>query len=52
MNIISFFYYLISAFLLIVLGLSFLKTKKTERDQAVLYLLVMLPFLLRLLRFK
>ncbi len=52
MTIVSLFYYLISAFLLVILGWSFLKCKKEERDQAVLYLLVMVPLLLRLLRFN
>lgn len=52
MTLISFFYYLMSAFLLVLLGWSFLKSGRDERDNAVLYLLVMLPLILRLLRFK
>jgi hypothetical protein len=44
-------YYLISAFLLALLAWNFVREKKS-RDDLVLYLLVMIPFILRLLRVK
>ncbi len=52
MTIVSFFYYLISAVLLAVLGWTFLKCGRKDREQAILCLLVMVPLLLRLLRFN
>jgi len=44
-------YYVISAFLLVLLGWNFLRERKS-RDNLVLYLLVMIPLVLRLLRVK
>jgi len=44
-------YYVITAFLLVLLAWNFLR-EKGRRAEAVLYLLVMLPLLLRLLRWK
>jgi hypothetical protein len=44
-------YYVITAFLLVILGVNFVREKKS-RDDLVLYLLVMVPLLLRLLRVK
>jgi hypothetical protein len=48
---IMFAYYLISAFLLVILAWNFIR-EKGRRGEIVLYLLVMLPLLLRLLRWK
>lgn len=44
-------YYVITAFLLVLVGLNFIREKKS-RDDLVLYLLIMIPLLLRLLRVK
>lgn len=44
-------YYAITAFLLVLLGWNFVREKGRPRDLA-LYLLVMVPLLLRLLRWK
>jgi hypothetical protein len=44
-------YYLIAAFLLVLLAWNFIRDKG-RRGEAILYLLVMLPLLLRLLRWK
>jgi hypothetical protein len=44
-------YYVITAFVLVLLGWNFVREKKS-RDDLVLYLLVMVPLLLRLLRMK
>lgn len=44
-------YYVITAFLLFLVGWNFVREKKS-RDDLVLYLLVMIPLLLRLLRVK
>jgi hypothetical protein len=44
-------YYVISAFLLALLAWNFVREKKS-RDDLVLYLLVMIPLVLRLLRVK
>jgi hypothetical protein len=44
-------YYFISGFLLVLLILTFLREKKS-RDDLILYLLVMIPLILRLLRVK
>lgn len=51
MNVIMFFYYLIAAFLLGLLAWNFLRERRNGDDLA-LYLLVMIPLLLRLLRVK
>jgi hypothetical protein len=44
-------YYVITAFLLVLLAWNFVR-EKGPRAEAVLYLLVMIPLLLRLLRWK
>jgi hypothetical protein len=44
-------YYVITAFVLVLLGWNFVREKKS-RDDLVLYLLVMVPLILRLLRMK
>lgn len=44
-------YYLISLFLLVLLAWNFVR-EKGRRGEIVLYLLVMLPLVLRLLRWK
>jgi len=44
-------YYVITAFLLVLVGWNFIREKKSRND-LVLYLLVMIPLLLRLLRVK
>ena len=44
-------YYVITAFILFLLGWNFVREKKS-RDDLALYLLVMIPLLLRLLRVK
>ena len=44
-------YYAITAFVLALAGWNFVREKKS-RDDLVLYLLVMIPLLLRLLRMK
>jgi hypothetical protein len=43
--------YVITAFLLVLLAGNFMREKKS-RDDLVLYLLVMIPLILRLLRVK
>jgi len=43
--------YFISAFLLVLLAANFVREKK-NREDLVLYLLVMIPLILRLLRVK
>jgi ABC-type molybdate transport system permease subunit len=43
--------YLITAFLVVLLGWNFVREKRRPRE-LVLYLLVMLPLVLRLLRWK
>ncbi len=44
-------YYIITAFILVLVAWNFVREKK-NRDDLVLYLLVMLPLLLRILRVK
>jgi hypothetical protein len=44
-------YYVLTAFLLVLLGWNFIREKQRRGDLA-LYLLVMVPLLLRLLRWK
>jgi hypothetical protein len=44
-------YYLITAFLLVLLGWNFVRDKD-RRGDLIMYLLVMVPLLLRLLRWK
>ena len=50
MSIVTILYYLLVAFVSGLLVVNLLKSKTWERD--VLYVLVLLPFLLRLLRLK
>ena len=50
MPVVTLLYYALVAFVSVVLVVNLLKSKKWERD--VLYVLVLLPFLLRLLRLK
>jgi uncharacterized membrane protein len=50
MPIVTLLYYALVAFVSLVLVVNLLKSKKWERD--VLYVLVLIPFLLRLLRLK
>lgn len=51
MNVITLAYYVITAFLLGLVVWNFIREKES-RDRLVLYLLVMVPLLLRLLRVK
>ncbi len=51
MSIITIAYYLLTAFLLSLLVWSFIR-EKGSRDRLVLYLLVMVPLILRILRVK
>jgi uncharacterized membrane protein len=50
MPVVTVFYYALVAFVSVILIVNLLKSRKWERD--VLYVLVLLPFLLRLLRLK
>ncbi len=49
-TIITVFYYLISAFFLFAIAKVFVKSHKVQ--DAILYSLIMMPFILRLLRLK
>ena len=51
MTIIMILYYIISAFLVAMLVWNFVREKKSVNDMA-LYLLVLLPLVLRILRIK
>ena len=51
MNVIMLAYYLLCAALLTLCGWNFVREKKS-RDDLILYLLVMVPLVLRLLRWK
>jgi hypothetical protein len=51
MPIIMIFYYLITAYLVFLLGWNFLREKKKIEDLAQ-YLLVLVPLVLRMLRIK
>lgn len=51
MPIIMIAYYIISAYLLVMLIWNFLREKKSINDM-LLYLLIMVPLILRLLRIK
>lgn len=44
-------YYFITAFLLVLAGWNFVRERKSRQD-LVLYLLIMIPLVLRLLRWK
>ncbi|MCX6562239.1 MAG: hypothetical protein NTU60_01390 [Candidatus Aminicenantes bacterium] len=48
--IITILYYLLVAFVVFLMGWNLLKSKKWQEE--VLYVIVLLPFLLRLLRLK
>lgn len=50
MPVVTVLYYALVAFISVLLVVNLLKSRKWERD--VLYVLVLLPFLLRLLRLK
>jgi uncharacterized membrane protein len=50
MPIVTLLYYALVAFVSVILVVNLLKSRKWERD--VLYVLVLLPFLLRLFRLK
>jgi hypothetical protein len=50
MPVVTMLYYALVAFVSAILAVNLLKSRKWERD--VLYVLVLLPFLLRLLRLK
>ncbi len=50
MTVVTLLYYALVAFISVLLVVNLLKSRKWERD--VLYVLVLLPFLLRLLRLK
>ncbi len=49
-NVVMVLYYLISAFFLIAVVRNFVKTK--DPQEAVLFSIVMIPFVLRILRLK
>jgi hypothetical protein len=51
MNIVMILYYAITAFIVLMLAWNFVREKKKVNDM-VLYLLVLLPLVLRLLRVK
>jgi len=51
MTLVMLLYYLITAFLLVLLAWEFVREKRSRND-LVLYLLVMIPLILRLLRVK
>ncbi len=48
--IITIFYYLLVAFVVFLMGWNLIKSRKWQEE--VLYVIVLLPFLLRLLRLK
>ncbi len=50
MPIVTLLYYALVAFVSVILVVNLLKSKRWERD--VLYVLVLIPFLLRLFRLK
>jgi hypothetical protein len=49
-TVITVLYYLMVAFVVVLMIWNYVRTK--EREKEVLYLIVLLPFLLRLLRLK
>jgi hypothetical protein len=51
MNIIMILYYLMTAYLVVILGWNFIREKKSVND-LILILLVLTPLVLRLLRVK
>ena len=48
--IITIFYYLLVAFVVVLMGWNLVKSRKWQEE--VLYVIVLLPFVLRLLRLK
>jgi len=50
MTVVTVLYYVLVAFISVILAVNLLRSRKWERD--VLYVLVLIPFLLRLLRLK
>ena len=50
MNIISVIYYILIAYTSVILIYNLIKSKRLEKE--ILYIIVLLPFLLRLLRLK
>jgi hypothetical protein len=51
MNFVMILYYLITAFIVVMVGSNFIREKKSVNDM-ILYLLVLIPLVLRLLRVK
>ena len=51
MTLIMILYYLISAYLAVMLGWNFIREKKNVNDM-ILYLLILVPLILRILRIK
>lgn len=49
-NAVMWLYYVIAAFFLLAVALNFVKTKDPQK--AILYGIIMMPFVLRLLRLK
>ena len=49
-NIITIMYYLLVAYIVVIIIWNLIKTKKWEKE--ILYIVVLLPFLLRLFRLK
>jgi len=51
MTLIMILYYLISAYLIVMLAWNFIREKKSVNDM-ILYILVLIPLVLRILRIK
>ena len=49
-NIITIIYYLLTAYIVVVIAVNFFKSKTWEKE--ILYVIVLIPFLLRLFRLK
>lgn len=49
-NIITIMYYVLVAYIVVIIIWNLIKTKKWEKE--ILYIIVLLPFLLRLFRLK
>ncbi len=49
-NIITIIYYLLIAYIVVIIAVNFFKTKTWEKE--ILYIIVVIPFLLRLFRLK
>jgi hypothetical protein len=50
MELITLLYYVLTAFVVVILVLNFIKATRWEKE--ILYIIVLLPFVLRLLRLK